>query len=197
MRKVLIPIGCVGLAAVLGVASGMHSSGEATWTPSVVPAEDRVTLEVELPEPPGGPGKKENCDTGCTLKKHQVPPFTIKQFHAALAAYAKAGVDEPTPALERLLFYGRRTVELIEDQGTGPLPKQHVKFLRRELARNRAVVSIRMVDAAGHVRVNLAPVTVPIGIKQHLKPPALDGSQPLEINGTVMRTGLYHLWSRY
>jgi len=200
-RQLLIPLGCVGIAALLGAAWGTHTSAstEASLQIAKAPVIRGATLEIEAPTPLGTKkdyGDKENCTTGCSLAKHTIAPFTVEQFHAAVAGYAKAGVDEPMPDLEKLLFYGRRTKALIDEHGLGKLPAEHTAFLKRELARQRAVVSIRMVDASGRVRVNLPPVTVPIGIKQHLKPTALQG-QSMEINGTVMRTGLYHLWSRY
>ncbi len=188
------------MAALLGAAWGARGSDtvETAAAPPTPSIDQRVSLEVEYPDPLAKTkDEKEKCLAGCSLKKHDIAPFTDEQYHAAIKAYGKAGVDETTPALDKLLFYGRRTIALIDQHGTGTLPEDHVAFLKRELARSRAIVSVRFINADGKVRVNLAPVTVPIGIKQHLKPTALDGTQPMEINGTVMRTGLYHLWSRY
>ena len=160
---------------------------------------DVPTVEIVAPVPIGKTPKAKapgECTTGCSLAKHPIPDFTPDDYLAAVARYAKADADAAGAALEKLLFYGTRTEELMQRFGTSGLPAAHVSFLRRELSRRHAHVSIRLVDAGGRVRASHGPSRVPLGHKQHLHAVTL-GNQSLEFNGTVMRVGLYHLWSRY
>ncbi len=140
---------------------------------------------------------EDGCKTGCSLAKHDIPPFSFGQFVAARAAYAKEAPDAPSKSLETLLFYRHETLLYLKKNGTAPLSPEHAAFLSRELRRETATVSIRVVGMNGKIRVALQDVVVPLGVKQHLRPEALDGTQPLSFNGTVKRVGLYHLWSRY
>ena len=127
--------------------------------------------------------------------KHPIPPYGRGDFARARYQYAQEAPEAESEALETLLFYGAATSEFLDDMGPGPLSPAHQAFLQRELAR-AALVQIRMVDDAGRVRVAYGPQRVPFGIKQHLQPVDHD-LQPLEFNGTVMRTGVNYLWSRY
>ncbi len=156
---------------------------------------------IEVPTPPGKPEKKREpepgeCTTGCSLAKHTIPPYGRADFARARYTYASELPDAASEALETLLFYGAATRQYLHDMGTGPLSPAHIRFLNKQLERDHAIVSIRMVDDAGLVRVAYGPQRVPIGIKQHLQPVDHD-LQPLEFNGTVMRTGVNYLWSRY
>lgn len=137
-----------------------------------------------------------DCPSGCSLKSHDVAPFTVEQYREALSAYAAGPVNSESDSLDTLLFYGERTRELITRYGAGPLSKDHLEFLRRELTRSHALVAIRIVDAAGRVRANLPWKRVPFGHKQHLHPKTVD-IQEMSFNGSVMRTGLGHIWARY
>ena len=166
-------------------------------------AEDEPRTSVVFDDPvPTGPAvakasaDDEECKTGCSLAKHSVPDFTEADYHEALAAYASAPVDVSSEGLDKLLFYGTRTKKLMQELGTEALPPSHVEFLRRELSRDHALVSLRLVDEAGTVRVAYGPTPVPLGVKQHLQPAGKD-LQAMEFNGTVMRTGVNYLWSRY
>jgi hypothetical protein len=164
------------------------------------PWDAEPTVEIVTPTTPAPhhevttPG---GCHSGgCSLAKHPIPEFSAADFRDALAEYALAPADSPSPALEKLLFYGSRTRELIDRYGEGTLPAAHSELLRRELARTHALVAMRMIDDAGAVVAAYEPEAVPIGVKQHLHTNS-DAVQPFEMNGTVMRVGLSHLWSRY
>ncbi len=163
------------------------------------------TVEIVVPEvlthkrgqEPGGANSKKECTTSCSLAKHAIAEFTPTMFRDALSDYAAGAVGQPSMGLDTLLFYNKRTLELLKEKGAGPLSQAHARFLRRELARDHAIVSIRMVDENGRVRASYGPAQLPLGQKQHLSPADTNGLFPMEFNGTVIRTGLYHLWSRY
>jgi len=153
-------------------------------------------VEIVAPEPPKN-AKASGCAAGCSLKDHPVEKLTLKKFNQALVDYAASAPDAQSEGLERLLFHGEHTRELLQQYGAGPLPPAHRAFLSRELARTHAVVALRIVDDQGIVRASYGPQRVPIGHKEHLHADKLERIQPMEFNGTVMRVGLYHLWSRY
>ena len=139
----------------------------------------------------------EACTTGCSLAKHAIAEFTVDNFRDALRNYAEFAPWQESEPLDTLLFYNKRTLEYLDSEGSEPLSPEHVAFLRRELARENAIVTIRMVDEHGVTRVTYGPEKVPLGQKQHLAPTEVGNLFAMEFNGTVMRTGLYHLWSRY
>ena len=140
-------------------------------------------------------GEDEKCTTGCSLKKHPLPPYGRGDFARARYQYAQEAPEAASEALETLLFFAGTTRNFLDDMGYGPLSPAHREVLDRELAR-AAIVQIRMVDDSGRVRVAYGPQRLPFGVKQHLHPVDHD-LQPLEFNGTVMRTGLNYIWSRY
>ncbi len=158
-----------------------------------------VVLEVPKgsgPEPTTEAGKEE-CTTSCSLAKHPVPPFDELDFEMARAKYATANPEAASEGLETLLFYGPRTQEFLKEFGHGALSQAHQDVLRRELSRTEAQVTLRLVDEDdGAVRAVYGPNAVPIGKKQHLATVG-EGLLAMEFNGTVMRTGVNYLWSRY
>lgn len=183
--SVLIPIGLALAACNAADASSHGLVVAAVFAPEVAGTGHRQKEEILA----------GNCQSGCSMKDHPIPPFTAEEFAATLAAYAAAPRDEAGEALDTLVFYGRRTVELMDLYGTEPLPPEHVAFLRRQLRRN-ALVALRIVDEHGVVRAEYGPEPVPFGIKQHLHGRTED-LEPLEFNGTVVRVGLNTIWSRY
>ncbi len=194
-RRWLAPVGVAGVVALAAVGVGV--AGQRGGDSGESPVETYV--EIAVPKPPGKPKPdldEKQCNTGCSLAKHHVAPFTEDMFHAAIADYATRAPEEVSESLEQLLFYGVRTEVLLEEHGTGALSPEHVDFLSRQLARRHGVVEIRMVDALGKVRAHYGPQRVPFGVKQHLQAVEYD-VQPMEFNGTVMRVGLDYVWSRY
>lgn len=188
-------------AAFLGA-----SLGGAAWIvtqtgPATAHAEpELVQVVFEDPAPPGPAKKKdkaaEECTTSCSLAKHPIAPFTAADFELTMQEYADHDAEAASAAFEKLLFYGPDTRRFLETFGADPLPSQHQRVLERELARDHALVSLRLVDEAEKVVVLYGPHRVPIGQKQHLAPVG-DDLQAMEFNGTVMRTGVNYLWSRY
>ncbi|RMH42971.1 MAG: hypothetical protein D6689_06495 [Deltaproteobacteria bacterium] len=184
-------------AAVVTAAACDAAGAAAVGETSAVSGDVVVDIVAPAPvAPPKAAGDDGNCASGCSLKNHPVPPFTPEQFADALAAYQRQPVAADGDALDTLLFYGRRTRELIDLFGTDPLDDAHRTWLLRELSRTHARVSIRVIDEHGAVRALVDGQRVPIGIKQHLHAQVKD-LQPLEFNGTVMRVGLNTVWSRY
>ena len=155
----------------------------------------------EVPEGSGpvpvAEGAEEECTTSCSLAKHPVPPYDELDFEMARAKYAAADPEAATEGLETLLFYGPKTQKFFEEFGHGALSPAHRVVLRRELSRTEATVSLRLVDEEDEsVRAVYGPNMVPVGKKQHLATVG-DGLMAMEFNGTVMRTGVNYLWSRY
>jgi hypothetical protein len=182
----------VGGAALVGILVVLALQGPAQR----IAAVDDPVVEIEVPTPPGKAGKGSACHTGCSLKSHPLPAFTLTDFNKALAEYGRASHDAPAqPALERLLFYAEYTRTLLRKHGHGALSPAQRQRLDRELSR-RALVAIRIVDATGAVRADLPWTRVPFGVKQHLHP-RTRAIQAMSFNGTVMRTGLGHIWARY
>ena len=149
-----------------------------------------------LPETAADKEGKEKCTTSCSLAKHKIPDFTPYDFEQTLAAYAERPATEVSEELEKLLFYGLDTKEYLKTVGHGELPAAHLAYLQSELKRDHAIVELRLVDDNEVVRVTYGPTSVPLGAKQHLAPVGED-LQAMEFNGTVMRTGVNYLWSRY
>jgi hypothetical protein len=202
----------LGLLSVMALAVGLWPGGDAPPRSAAVgPDEGPPQIEIVVPKPPKEKyvSKGQACASGCSMKKHPVPPFTAAQFRATLTAFAA----QPLPAagapssleIDRLLFYGKRTRELLTELDRGrlgkvatlpKLPKAHRRWLDGQLAHSHAEVALRIVDDRGRVRANLPWTRVPFGDKQHLRPKTVD-IQPMEFNGTVMRTGMGHIWARY
>lgn len=149
------------------------------------------------PEPVATKGEEEDCTTSCSLKNHPIPPFDELDFEMAMDAYAKAAPDADSEGLETLLFHGPRTKYFLGKFGHRELSDAHKANLARELSRSEAKVSLRLVDEQDQsIRAVYGPSPVPIGQKQHLATVG-DGLLAMEFNGTVMRTGVNYLWSRY
>ena len=141
-----------------------------------------------------------SCATGCAIGSHAPPPLTESEFRDLLRRFASEKISASnggeSSALDTLLFHGERSRELLARLGADGLDQQRLRFLRRELSRTQARLSVRIVDGEGVQRVRLGPVTMPLGIKQHLHADVCRRMQPPEISGTVYRVGLDHLWAR-
>ena len=70
-------------------------------------------------------------------------------------------------------------------------------WLRRELARDHAVIAMRVIDEHGVVRARLHETRVKVGKKRHIHFSEYTRMQPFETSGTVVRVGLGHIWSRF
>ena len=138
---------------------------------------------------------EEVCASGCAASRHPTKELTRDYFHELLKRYAIEPMDETSFALESLLYFGRQTAMLLEEEGDYPLDPIRSDFLRSELRKTHAKIEIRVVDEYGEVRTWLSPTRVPLD-RRHEFDMQVNNVQPLETSGTVKRVGLYHLWNR-
>jgi len=158
---------------------------------------DVIGVDIEVPEVAGDKNYDPKACHGCAIGKHEIPPYTDEMFRQAMDGYAGQPYWQEGKDLDTLLFYGDETKAKLAEHGTLPLSEEHLAFLRRELSRTHATVHIRVVDEHGEVRVEYGPERVPLKVKEHLEAKENGNLFAMEFNGTVARTGLYHLWSRY
>ena len=141
---------------------------------------------------PHGP---QICASGCAASSHATPELNRNEFQRLLTRYEQGPLDETNEALEALLFYGRQSTALLRKLSpSGPMRK-HDEFLRRELKKTHALLSFRIVDEQGIVRVEMKRTRVPLD-RRHVFDMKTQGLQPLVTSGTVKRVGLHHLWTR-
>ena len=142
-----------------------------------------------------------HIETGCGCKsktdKHPIEPLTQIEFENWLGTYGKGPVSDESLALDTLVCHFKQVRYLLDELDESPLDQAHMDFLSRELTRDHAMVSLRVVDDAGATRLATTSVRVPIGVKQHLQAQIRDRVQPAEFNGTVKRVGLDYLWARF
>ncbi|MBT4867594.1 MAG: hypothetical protein HON53_21035 [Planctomycetaceae bacterium] len=141
---------------------------------------------------PHGP---QVCASGCAASNHATPELSRNEFQQLLARYEQGPLDETNAALEALLFYGRQSTALLRQLSPSSPMRKHDEFLRRELKKTHAVLSFRIVDEQGIVRVEMTRTRVPLD-RRHVFDMKTQGLQPLVTSGTVKRVGLHHLWTR-
>jgi hypothetical protein len=135
------------------------------------------------------------CASGCSLSRHPTGVLTNKRYRELLAQCNTGPLDADNLAFETLLYFGRQTQALVDTHGTLPLDRNESALLRRELNRQHATVSIRVVDDQGRIRSWVDTVSVPLD-RRHVFAMETDGLPPLVTSGTVKRVGLNHLWTR-
>jgi hypothetical protein len=138
---------------------------------------------------------EEVCASGCAASSHPTKELTRERFSQLLGRFAIEPMNEDSPALDSLVYFGRQTRKFIEAKGFGPLDQQRSRFLWDELARNHAKIAIRVVDEHGEVRSWIEPTKVPLD-RRHVFDMQTNGVQPLVTSGTVKRTKLGYLWTR-
>lgn len=197
-RRQKLVIVALGIGVFIGSCAVVQLLVSRTPIAPALAADDVVGVDIELPEIPGhhDDEQKKHCH-GCSLGHHEIPPYTDEVYREAVESYARMPYWQQSEGLDTLLFYGDETLEKLEKLGTGSLSAEHLAFLRRELTRTHAVVHIRVVDEHGEVRVDYGPERVPLKVKEHLWAKENGNLFAMSFNGTVVRTGLYHLWSRY
>ena len=137
------------------------------------------------------PTPDPDCKT-CSDHGEAVGVLTRAEFRVLLAQFAAVPVGCESDALDALLFHGARTRTLVA-QSHG-LAASHRAYLERELSRDHARLSVRVVAEDGTERIRLDR-RVPLDIKQHLHG-TTRGLQNPEISGTVRRVGLDYVWGR-
>ncbi len=140
------------------------------------------------PEPHG----KTLCASGCALSRHPTPALTQERYQELLQGYLEHNSEK---ALDELLYFGSQTrLKLGQDQNLKSGPE--LDLLKKELERNRVLVSFRLVDAEGLERVRMPAMSVPLDIRHVFEPLQAVDVQPPEASGTVKRVGLNHIWQR-
>lgn len=135
------------------------------------------------------------CASGCSLSRHPTGVLTSQRYRELLAECNSRPLDADNLAFETLLYFGRQTQTLVNTHGTLPLDRNNSALLRRELSRQHATVSIRVVDDQGRLRSWVDNVSVPLD-RRHVFAMKTDSLPPLVTSGTVKRVGLDHLWTR-
>ncbi|MEM7205269.1 MAG: hypothetical protein AAF628_33750 [Planctomycetota bacterium] len=141
------------------------------------------------------PGHPDGGCSSCGGSSHFLPPPAPGEFDGWIRRYATEPMAEGSEALETLLYHDARSRELLATRGAPQLDADRHAYLARELARERAIVSLRVVDAAGTEHLRVDDATVRIGEKAHLH--ATGQSDACEFSGTVKRVGVHHLWARF
>lgn len=141
------------------------------------------------------PHGKQVCASGCAASRHPTAELTEARFLKLLEQYATEPMTEQSPALEKLLYFGRQTSRWIGRRGTSPLDSGRAAFLRKQLSRTHALISFRIVDEHGMVRTYMPPTRVPLD-RRHVFKMEVKNLPPLITSGTVKRVGLHHLWTR-
>lgn len=135
------------------------------------------------------------CASGCAASRHPTGKLSKAKYLWLLRRFAEQPMDEGSPALENLMYYGRQTELWMEKLGTRDLDADRVALLKRELPKTHAIVRFRIVDEHGVVRVTIPPTRVPLD-RRHVFRMQTKDLPPLITSGTVKRVGLHHLWTR-
>jgi len=134
---------------------------------------------------------------GCSIGHHTIPALKRKQYNRLLQSFREQPVSPESNAFEKLLYYGKQTRAFINSYGTDPLGERRSRALKRELTRTHALVSIRVTDEDGTIRLRTQRKKVPLGKSKHFPIKQTTNLKPPELSGTVYRTGVKHLWARY
>lgn len=139
----------------------------------------------------------EDCRTSCSLGDHTDDDgLDAGQIIALFEMWNEQAIGEPTMELETLLFYAPDVEAHLQLHGDDELDVQHAAFLKRELARDRVTMEMRLLDERGTER-GFARADVPLREKQHIVFEGTGSLGHLETGGKVKRVGLDHLWSRW
>lgn len=135
------------------------------------------------------------CASGCAASRHPTKKLTPYRFKKLLEQFANEPMDETSDALEHLVYFGRQTQRMVNLRGLGSLDEQRAKFLRQQLTYTHALISFRIVDEYGKVRVFMPPTRVPLD-RRHVFQMEVNELPHLITSGTVKRVGVHHLWTR-
>lgn len=142
------------------------------------------------------PHGHESCASGCAVSHHPTPRLTKDRSRALLAEYQQEPFDQESESLDALLYFGAQICfQLRNDSLRDLLDADHLTYLEHELSRDRAIVSIRLLDQDGKVRAELPATGVPQHVRQVFECDVYD-LQPLVCSGTVKRVGKNHIWQR-
>jgi hypothetical protein len=189
----------LGALCCCAVAACTEPSPTTGPNPDAVAGADTAD-EHAVAEPGAGHGHDGPPDgtcgpKGCSVKLPPAP--SADELAALLVAYGKEDATVASTPLDTLLFFRYATLAHLGTHGAGGLPAAHEAFLRRELSRDHAYIAMRLVNEKGEVRADLGERRVPLGRKTHQWFHDRHDLQEFNTNGTVVRVGLGHIWSRY
>lgn len=141
------------------------------------------------------PHGQQVCASGCATSNHATAELKRPEFLRLLAESRTGPLDETNEALETLLYYGRQSDTFLEQLQPSSADSDHDTFLKQELQKTHVLVSFRVVDEKGIVRVEMKQTRVPLD-RRHVFEMETHNVQPLVTSGTVKRVGLHHLWTR-
>jgi len=130
---------CLTLAGIL--SAPVISNELSNRSPRIDPVPSQ-------PPPHSHEGPAPVCATGCSAATTPVEGLSEEAFEELLEQYSEHAFDQPSPALETLLFHSAEVRELAERLGLGALDAEHAEFLEREVEHGHARLSVRMRGAA-------------------------------------------------
>jgi len=181
-------IGAIAALLIFGVGFS------AWWITQEAPKPPDDRPAVLILDPTAG-RQKPSC-ASCGDARHPTPPLLKADYDRLLAQYALEPIQE-SAALDALCYYGIQTRDMLAQFGTGTLDKEREEFLRREVRRTHAFLSVRVIDEHGVVRVSMMRKRVQFDRRSHHEVDEVVDVVPPEISGTVKRVGLYHIWARF
>ena len=135
------------------------------------------------------------CASGCAASHHPTRPLTSEHFASLMRQFQQQPLDETSPALEELLYFGPQARQQIEQHGYLGLDPARSRFLWNQLTVTGALISLRVVDEHGRIRSWLDPNRVPFD-RRHVFSMKTENVQPHVTSGTIKRVGLKHIWVR-
>ncbi|MHC4840818.1 MAG: hypothetical protein ACYTDT_07610 [Planctomycetota bacterium] len=164
-------------------------SGSLAWAfwPAAAEAEPKK-IHIIIPEIKQSP----KC-ASCGDARHPTKFLTKSEFHDLLRDFAAAPLGQ-NPAIDALCYYGPQAEALLTTEKTD-LPREHLAFLKHELARKQVNLAVRVIDENGIERISFDSY-VDIDQRGHHHTHAIGLTAP-EVAGTIKRTGLHHIWARF
>ena len=194
-RIVLSTMGLASVAALLVSAARPNPAMSAKAT-TITDVRAKIAGRAGKSAGRDGDGTLQQGACGCAASNHRVACLPDGEIERLIARFALEPMSEESIALETLLFHAPRARGVVERRGAALLDKERLDFLRKELSRTHARLSGRIVDEHGVVRARFGPVDVPLGEKRHTRGTDTMTLGSMEMNGTVRRVGLHHLWTR-
>ncbi|TNE46426.1 MAG: hypothetical protein EP343_22725 [Deltaproteobacteria bacterium] len=203
VRSLALTLGFLGLCVVGGWAAPLLATPHTPPAPRKVSHVSRATSRPAVRTAPSGEvkapaahpkSKKEDCETGCGSHGH-IPHPTQAQTLLWLRSFATAPLKAGNQSLESLLFHHAHTLNVLH-KNKPKLPLKAGSFLRRELQRKEAWVSVRIRTQGHPTYVEVKPHKVILSEHFHLHAETAVKIQAPSFGGRVERVGLNRLWIR-
>ncbi|MBZ0135276.1 MAG: hypothetical protein K8I27_02745 [Planctomycetes bacterium] len=141
-------------------------------------------------------GRAKPTCSSCGDARHPTPPLLLEDYKQLLKQYGLEPMTE-SAALDSLCYYGVQTRDMVKQHGVFGLDAEREAFLREEITRTHAFLSVRVIDENGVVRVSMMRKKAAFDQRSHHEIDSAVGVIPPEISGTLKRVGLYHIWARF